>query len=99
MRELRTAASLSQEALASAAEITPKYLSQLENGHVNPSVRVLRAIAEEGLKVPLATFFNFTIGKQEGDAVRAELEGILSAASVRDRRRVLAAIRAFCAKG
>lgn len=87
---------MNQEDLASAAEITAKYLSQLENGHVNPSVGVLRAIAEDGFKVPLSTFLNFRVGKGEGDAVREELEGLLGSVSSEDRRKVLAAIRAFC---
>src|SRR5690606_34610066 len=96
VRELRAAASMSQEELGAAASITAKYVSQLENGRVNPSIAVLRAIAEDAFGTTLSMFFNFTVAKGELDALRAEVETILSTASPSRRKRALGALKAFC---
>lgn len=96
VRELRASKSLSQEELADASKITAKYLSQLENGHVNPSVGVLRALAEEGLKVSLSEFFNFSLSAGDADEVKNEVVRLLSGVPQRDREKALAALRAFC---
>jgi transcriptional regulator with XRE-family HTH domain len=45
VRKLRTAKKLSQEELAFRAEIDRSYLSEIENGHKNPSVVMLDQIA------------------------------------------------------
>jgi transcriptional regulator with XRE-family HTH domain len=51
------AAGITQEALADAAKLTPKFVSQIENDHVNPSIGVLTRLVEDGLGVSLAAFF------------------------------------------
>lgn len=43
--------------MARAAKLTPKFLSQIENGRVNPSIGVLARVVNDGLRVPLAVFF------------------------------------------
>jgi transcriptional regulator with XRE-family HTH domain len=57
LRAFRSKSRLTQEELARAAQITPKFVSQIENGHVNASIGVLQRLIEDGLKIPLATFF------------------------------------------
>lgn len=46
IRELRTTTGLSMRMLASRAGVSPGYISQIENGHKNASIAVLRSIAE-----------------------------------------------------
>ena len=53
MRKVRQAKGLSQEALALEAEVDRTYVSQIERGVCNPSLRVLYQIAST-LKVPVA---------------------------------------------
>ena len=54
VRELREAKDLSQEMLALEAEVDRTYVSQIERGVCNPSLRVLFQIASV-LKVSVAT--------------------------------------------
>lgn len=54
VRELREAKDLSQEMLALEAEVDRTYVSQIERGVCNPSLRVLFQIANV-LKVSVAT--------------------------------------------
>lgn len=53
VRELREAKGLSQEMLALESEVDRTYVSQIERGMCNPSLRVLHQIANV-LKVPMA---------------------------------------------
>jgi transcriptional regulator with XRE-family HTH domain len=53
VRELREAKGLSQEMLALESEVDRTYVSQIERGMCNPSLRVLHQIATV-LKVPMA---------------------------------------------
>jgi transcriptional regulator with XRE-family HTH domain len=53
VRELREAKGLSQEMLALESEVDRTYVSQIERGACNPSLRVLHQIASV-LKVPMA---------------------------------------------
>lgn len=52
LRELRELRGLSQEDLALEAEVDRTYVSQIERGICNPSLRVLQQIAYT-LKVPI----------------------------------------------
>lgn len=74
VRTFRTQAGMTQEQLARAAKVTPKFLSQLENGHVNASIAVLARVVEDGLSMPLATFF----GADPDDDVVAEVSTIIA---------------------
>lgn len=53
IRQHRTAADLSQEALAEKSTLHWTYLSEVERGRRNPSINVLRRLAA-GLDVPLS---------------------------------------------
>jgi transcriptional regulator with XRE-family HTH domain len=53
VRELREVKGLSQEMLALEAEVDRTYVSQIERGVCNPSLRVLHQISNV-LKVPVA---------------------------------------------
>lgn len=74
VRAFRTQAGMTQDELARAAKVTPKFLSQLENGHVNASIAVLARVVEDGLSMPLATFF----GADPDDDVVAEVSTIVA---------------------
>lgn len=50
--ESRRQANLSQEELAEIAQVHPTYVSRIERGVVNPSIRVLERIAK-GVQQPL----------------------------------------------
>ena len=95
LRELRREAKLSQEELAAAARISAKFVSEIETGQVNPSVEVLRAIAEKGLKIPLAALFVLAESVDEAQAVVREVSALLAAQPARERRRALRVLRAL----
>ena len=57
VRRLRLDRGLSQEALAHDADITPSFLSQIENGKRSPTVTLLHALAT-ALRLPIVEFFN-----------------------------------------
>jgi transcriptional regulator with XRE-family HTH domain len=52
IRELRTGAELSQEALGGRAQIHPTWISHIESGRINPTWGNVRRIAR-GLEIPL----------------------------------------------
>lgn len=45
LRALRTQAGLTQEALANGADLTPRYIGQLESGRQSPTLVVVGALA------------------------------------------------------
>jgi transcriptional regulator with XRE-family HTH domain len=59
IRQIREQRGLKAKDVASAAEITPSLLSQVERGISNASINTLRAIAR-ALDVPIVTFFEDT---------------------------------------
>lgn len=48
---------MTQEALGQRADVQAKYISEIENGHANPSIGVLSQLVEQGLGLTLAAFF------------------------------------------
>ncbi|MEW6679657.1 MAG: helix-turn-helix transcriptional regulator [bacterium] len=58
VREKRNFSQLTQEALSGRAEISPKYLGQIERAEVNPTIEILKKIAD-GLKIELSELFTF----------------------------------------
>lgn len=99
IRELRKAAKLSQEQLAAAAGLTAKYVSQVETGQANASIKVLHAVAEEGLDVSLGALFNFTLSRDEARALGDEIARLLAAQPIRERRRALRVLQALTLDG
>ncbi len=74
IRALRREKRLSAAELARRAQVTPSFISHVENGRSEPSIEVLRKVAN-GLGVPLAELFNTqpaeATGGQEGAASRS----------------------------
>ncbi len=97
LRFFRTTAGITQEALARAAKLTPKFVSQIENGHVNPSIGVLSRLVEDGLHLPLAAFF----AGEASDDVRddlAKLVALFASQPAAVRRRAFRVLKALCAE-
>lgn len=95
VRSLRTAAGLTQEALAERARVSTKYLSDVERGKVNASIAVLYELAEQGLGISLIALLNFSIDLDEGRRTREELTGLVEGQPPEARRRALRALDAF----
>lgn len=94
LRRLRNNAKLTQEDLARAARLTAKFVSQIENGHVNPSIGVITRLVEDGLSMPLAAFFaNDVDGEVHDDLDR--LATLLSGQPAHVRQRALAVVKAL----
>lgn len=94
VRAFRTQASMTQEQLARAAGVTPKFVSQLENDHVNVSIAVLHRVVEKGLGMPLALFF----ATDPADDVMGDVSTVLSLLAGRPpelRRTAIRLVRAL----
>ena len=96
---MRSAASLTQEALGERAGVSAKYVSAIENGVVNVSVGVLRDIAADGFGLSMAAFLAFDIKPDEAGRLEAEIVALLVGLPVDSRRRALRALDAFFGKG
>lgn len=95
LRHLRTSAGITQETLARSAKLTSKFVSQIENGHVNPSIGVLARLVEDGLRLPLAAFFADTADGDVRDDL-AKLVALFASQPTQVRRRALRVLRALC---
>jgi transcriptional regulator with XRE-family HTH domain len=96
LRHFRTTAGITQDALARAAKLTPKFVSQIENGHVNPSIAALARLVEDGLGIPLAAFFA-TDAKGDTRDELAKLVALFANQPPMVRRRALRVMKALCA--
>jgi transcriptional regulator with XRE-family HTH domain len=96
MRHFRTTAGITQDALARAAKLTPKFVSQIENGHVNPSIAALARLVEDGLGIPLAAFFATDSSGDMRDDL-AKLVALFATQPRAVRRRALRVMKALCA--
>lgn len=94
LRQLREAAGLTQEELGRAASLTAKYISQLENGHSDPSVSVVTRLAEEGLGLPIAAFFADASPTELRDDLAA-VQSLIAGQPQIVRRRALRVIRSL----
>ena len=95
LRYFRTTSGITQEALARAAKLTPKFVSQIENGHVTPSIGVLSRLVEDGLRLSLAAFF----AGDSDDDVRddlAKLVALFASQPAAVRRRAFRVLKALC---
>lgn len=95
LRAFREAAGLTQETLARPAQLTGKFVSQIENGHVNPSVDALMRLIEHGLGIPTSAFFAGVVDADVRDDL-LKLEALLAGQPAIIRRRVLRTIKALC---
>jgi transcriptional regulator with XRE-family HTH domain len=92
LRHFRSEQRMTQEALARAAKLTPKFVSQIENGRVNPSIAVLARIVEDALGLSFAVFFAWSPG--EGDL--ASVVALLAAQPLERRKKIIRAVESLC---
>ena len=92
LRFLRVRLGLTQETIAARAHTTAKFVSQIENGHVSPTIGMLARIVEMGLRIPLSAFFAEASDTRD-DA--AQLVALLEGQSASVRRRVLRVVKAL----
>lgn len=86
---------MTQEVLARRAHLTSKFVSQIENGHANPSMDVMARLVEEGLGLPLSAFFAAEdVGDIRDDLAR--LEALFAGQPPVVRRRALRVLKALC---
>ncbi len=86
---------MTQEELSQRAHVAAKYVSEIENGHVNPSVGVLTRIVETGLGVPMSAFFAADVAGDQRDDL-AKLAALFGGQSAAMRRRALRVLKALC---
>lgn len=94
LRRFRDAAGLTQEELARRARLTSKFVSQIENGHVNPSIEVVARLVEDGLQLPMSAFFAAADDEVRNDLDR--IRDILGGQPAAMRGRALRIVRALC---
>jgi transcriptional regulator with XRE-family HTH domain len=95
LRRFRDAAEITQETVARRARVSAKFISEIENGHVNPSLAVIARLVEDGLGIPLSAFFSDDrTGDVRGDL--AQLEALFGGQPAVIRRRALRILKALC---
>jgi transcriptional regulator with XRE-family HTH domain len=97
IRALRKGAGLTQEQLGERAGISAKYVSNVENGEVNPSISVLNELASRGFGISLSALFNFSLQVDEAHRVQDEIVLLSQSLSPQDLRRALGALGALVA--
>lgn len=94
VRQLRDAAGITQDELGRRAKLTPKFISQVENGRANPSIGVVAQLAVDGLGVPLSAFFSDSPPDEAVEEIAA-VSALVGAQSPAARRRALRVLRAL----
>lgn len=92
LRHFRQQAGLTQEALARSAQLTSKFVSQIENGHVNPSIGVLERLVQDGFRITLGVFFMWEPSKRD----ISTMLGLLARQPDDHHRRIVRAIEVLC---
>jgi len=95
LRHFREARGLTQEALARAASLTAKFVSQIENGHTNPSIDVVVRLVEQGIELPMSAFFARDLSDDSRTDL-AQLVALLGGQPLAVRRRALRVLKALC---
>ncbi len=95
LRALRTAGSVTQEELGRRASLTQKYLSMVENGHVNPSLDVIHRIAA-ALGVAVTALFDAEKPARSDDVTA--LVALVTAQPPAARKRALKLLKTFFAE-
>jgi transcriptional regulator with XRE-family HTH domain len=93
IRYFRKRLALTQEALARAANLTPKFVSQIENGRVNPSIGVLERLVLDGFQTTLGVFFMWDPDKADISTMLTMLARLPGD----QHRRIVRAIEVLCA--
>lgn len=86
IRAQRELMELSQRQLAKMAQLSNPYLSQIERGLHEPSVRVLKALAE-ALNVRAATLLSYA-GLMDRDDIPTVIEAIQADPSLTDEQKI-----------
>jgi transcriptional regulator with XRE-family HTH domain len=76
VRTARRAAKLTQEELAEAAHLNPKYLGQIERGEKSPSFEVTVALAKS-LQISPALLFDFEREETDDKVLRKKIDILL----------------------
>lgn len=94
LRELRHAAGLTQEQLAARADLTAKYIGQLERNEACPSLRALEKLAN-GLGIPIPELLRFEQRWPAATLSRDEVAELSALARRLDRlvRRIAGTVR------
>jgi len=92
LRHFRKRRGMTQQELADAAGLTPKFISQIENDHVNPTVNTVERLVVRGLHVSLPVFF---VWETDGIGLSEMLEGLERQPSD-SARRIVRMVRALC---
>ena len=95
LRRFREAAKITQETVAKRSGVSAKFISEIENEHVNPSFDVVARLVEDGLEIPLSAFFS----DDKTDEIRgdlAQLEALFGGQPAVIRRRAIRVLKALC---
>jgi transcriptional regulator with XRE-family HTH domain len=95
LRRFREAAKITQETVAKRSGVSAKFISEIENEHVNPSFDVVARLVEDGLGIPLSAFFS----DDKTDEIRgdlAQLEALFGGQPAVIRRRAIRVLKALC---
>lgn len=86
---------MTQETVAKRSGVSAKFISEIENAHVNPSFDVVARLVEDGLEIPLSAFFSDDkAGEIRGDL--AQLAALFGGQPAVIRRRALRVLKALC---
>jgi transcriptional regulator with XRE-family HTH domain len=95
LRRFREAAKITQETVAKRSGVSTKFISEIENEHVNPSFDVVARLVEDGLEIPLAAFFSDDkVDDIRGDL--AQLAALFGGQPAVIRRRAIRVLKALC---
>jgi len=85
VQRLRQKVGLSQEQLAERAGISPKNISELENGRGNPTLSSLEGLAR-ALSISMAELFDLEHERSSPEEIRRELQSLINEVSDEDRK-------------
>jgi transcriptional regulator with XRE-family HTH domain len=95
VRAYREALGLTQEMVARRAKLSAKFISEIENGHTNPSIDTVARLVEHGLGVPLSAFFSESAPSEVTDDL-GELVAMFAGQTSAVRKRALRVLKAVC---
>jgi len=87
LRQVRKAARLTQEGLAEAARLNPKYIGQLERAEKRPSFEATISLAK-ALQVSPSMFFDFDNAEADEKALRRKIDVLLQKSGLQQLRQV-----------
>lgn len=98
VRAARTAAGMTRRQLSAGADVSERYLNQLENGDANVSIGILGRVAT-ALSVELVSLLSddrgVTAGSRQGAAMHAPLADLLASMSLREQEGAVAMIERY----